>query len=126
MKKKFVAILSIFAVLAFTIAAYAYTQNTTSVADKPSCCKDSCPMKAKGHEGHDANGEHAKMDCCKKHDGDHAKADGKACDCCGDSCPMKKRGEGNAAAGASADEKGCCDCCGDSCPMKKGEKDTSV
>ncbi|MEQ1762081.1 MAG: hypothetical protein ABL984_02940, partial [Pyrinomonadaceae bacterium] len=119
MRKKLVASLSILAVLAFAIAAFAYTQNTNTLADKPSCCKskDSCPMKSK-HEGHDANGEHAKMDCCKKHDGDHAKAEGKSC--CGDSCPMKKKGEGANATTAATDGKSCCcDCCGDSCPMKK-------
>ena len=102
MRKKLIASLSILAIFAFAIAAFAYTQNTNTLADKPSCCKskDSCPMKAKGH---DANGEHAKMDCC------------------GDSCPMKKKGEGTAATASAAEAKGCCDCCGDSCPMKKGE-----
>ena len=115
MRKKLVASLSILAILAFAIAAFAYTQSTNTLADKPSCCKDSCPMKKKGHDGHDSKDEHAKMDCCKKHDGDHAKMEGS---CCGDSCPMKKKGDG-AATAVSADAKGCCDCCGDSCPMKK-------
>jgi len=112
MRKKLIASLSILAVFAFAIAAFAYTQNTASIADKPSCCKskDSCPMKSKGH---DANGEHAKMSCCKH-------AEGKACDCCGDSCPMKK--EGAAAVSASAESKDCCDNC-DCC---KGKKETSV
>lgn len=101
MRKKLIASLSILAIFGFAIAAFAYTQNTSTAADKPSCCKskDSCPMKAKGHEG---NADHSKMDCC------------------GDSCPMKKKGESAAATAASADDKSCCcDCCGDSCPMKK-------
>jgi hypothetical protein len=121
MKKKLIAALSIFAVFAFAIAAFAYTQSTNTLADKPSCCKskDSCPMKAKGHDGHGSNGEHAKMDCCKKHDGQHA--EGAACDCCGNSCTMKK-GEGTSAATASAEGKDCCDDC-DCC---KGKKETSV
>ena len=119
MRKKLVASLSILAILAFAIAAFAYTQSTNTLADKPSCCKDSCPMKKKDHDGHDSKDEHAKMDCCKKHDGDHANMEGS---CCGDSCPMKKKGDGAATATAvSADAKGCCDCCGDSCPMKKKE-----
>ena len=48
MKKRLIATLSILAVFAFAIAAFAYTQNTTAVADKQSCCKskDSCPMIA--------------------------------------------------------------------------------
>jgi len=127
MKKKILFAFAILAVLSMAIAAFAYGGiAVTNVGDKASCCKkDSCPMKVKGHEGHDANGEHAKMDCCKKHDGDHAKAEGKTCDCCGDSCPMKKS-DGASATDASAEGKSCCDCCGDSCPMKKGEKDTSV
>ena len=120
MKKRFFAILSIAVVLVFAIAAFAYTQNTTAKSgDKPSCCKstDSCPMKAKGH---DASGEHAKMSCCKKHDGDHAKHEGAACDCCGDSCPMK-RGERAATAGSATDEgKDCCDNC--DCCKGKTEK----
>lgn len=118
MKKKLVATLSILAVFAFAIAAYAYTQNTAPAAVTASCCKskDSCPMKMKGHEG---SGEHAKKDCCCK-DGQHA--EGKACDCCGDSCPMKK-GEGVAStSAASAEGKDCCDNC-DCC---KGKKETSV
>jgi len=122
MKKKLVAALSILAIFAFAIAAFAYTQTTSTVADKPSCCKskDSCPMKAKGHDGHDANGEHAKMDCCKKHGGDHAKTEGKSCDCCGDSRPMKK--DGASATAATAEGKDCCDNC-DCC---KAKKETSV
>ena len=113
MKKKLIASLSILAIFAFAIAAFAYTQNTSVAADKPSCCKskDSCPMKSKGHE---SNGEHAKMSCCKHEDG-------KACDCCGDSCPMKK-GEGTSATAASGEGKDCCDNC-DCC---KGKKETSV
>ena len=117
MKKRLIATLSILAVFAFAVAAFAYTQNTIAVADKPSCCKskDSCPMKSKGHDAnHDANGEHAKMDCCKHEEG-------KACDCCGDSCPMKKK-EGAAAASTSTQGKDCCDNC-DCC---KGKKETSV
>lgn len=112
MKKKFIASLSILAVFVFAFAAFAYTQNTTAIADKPSCCKskDSCPMKSNGH---DANGEHAKMNCCKHEEG-------KACDCCGDSCPMKKKD--GAAASASTEGKECCDNC-DCC---KGRKQTSV
>lgn len=118
MKKKFIASLSILAVFAFAIAAFAYTQNTNTLADKPSCCKskDSCPMKSKGHEG---NADHSKMECCKKHDGQHA--EGHKCDCCGDSCPMKKDGAA-AATAASAEGKDCCDNC-DCC---KGKKETSV
>ena len=120
MKKKLIAALSIFAVFAFAIAAFAYTKTSNTLADKPSCCKSkgSCPMKAKGDDGHESNGEHAKMSCCKKHDG--LQAEKKACDCCGDSCPMKK-GEGTSAA-ASAEGKDCCDNC-DCC---KGKKETSV
>jgi hypothetical protein len=122
MKNKFVAALSILAIFAFAVAAFAYTQNTNSIADKPSCCKskDSGPMKAKSHDGHDSNSEHAKMSCCKKHDGQHAEA--KTRDCCGDSCPMKKS-QGTSATAASATEgKDCCDDC-DCC---KGKKETSV
>ena len=101
MRKKLIASLSILAIFAFAIAAFAYTQNTNTLADKPSCCKskDSCPMKAKGHEG---NADHAKMDCC------------------GDSCPMKK-GERAATAGSATDEgKDCCDNC--DCCKGKTEK----
>ena len=121
MKKKFVAALSILAIFAFAITAFAYTQSTSSIADKPSCCKsmDSCPMKAKSRDGHESNGEHAKMSCCKKHDSQHT--EGKACDCCGDSCPMKK-GEGSSTSAARAESKDCCDNC-DCC---KGKKETSV
>jgi hypothetical protein len=120
MRKKLIASLSILAIFAFAIAAFAYAQTTNTLADKPSCCGDSCPMTKKGHDGHDAKAEHAKMDCCKKHDGSEGMAEGKSC--CGDSCPMKKKGEGaatTAATAPAAEGKGGCDCCGDSCPMKK-------
>jgi len=122
MKKKFIASLSILAVFAFAIAAYAYTQTTALVGGATaSCCKskDSCPMKMKGHEGHDPKAEHAGMSCCKKHDGQNA--DGKACDCCGDSCPMKK-GEGSSATATADDGKNCCD----SCDCCKGKAETAV
>ena len=118
MRKKLIASLSILAVFAFAIAAFAYTQSSAPISDKPSCrkSKDSCPMKSKGHG---SAGEHAKMDCCKKHDGQHA--EGNSCDCCGDSCPMKKK-DGAAAAPASAEGKDCCDNC-DCC---KGKEETAV
>ena len=125
MKKKLLASLSILAIFAFAIAAYAFNaQSYAPVAVKASCCKSkkSCLMKMKGHDGHDSKGEHAKMDCRKKHCGDHAKADGKTCcDSSGDSCPMKKKGDGAAEA---SEDKDCCDSC--DCCKGKSEKETSV
>lgn len=127
MKKKLIASLSILAVFAFAIAAFAYTQNVNLSAPSASSSlsKDSCPMKMKGHEG---SGEHGKMSCCKKHDGQHA--EGQSCDCCGDSCPMKK-GEGAAATAASTsatDSANCCDNCDDcdNCDCCKGKTEASV
>ena len=129
MKKKFIAVFAVIALFMMVIAAYAYTQQTTTLGDKACCCKgegDSCPMKGKSH---DEKGEHAGMSCCKKHDGEHAehaKGEGHSCDCCGDSCPMKK-GEGAAVSvSTSTDGKSCCDCCGDSCPMKKEKPKTTA
>ena len=60
MKKKIISLIAVVAVLAFAIAAFAYTQANETVSTTASCCKkdgDSCPMKAKG--GHGENGEHA-------------------------------------------------------------------
>lgn len=116
MKKKLIASLSILAVLAFAIAAFAYTQNASVVASAASCCKskDSCPMKMKGHG---ESGEQAKTSCCK-HD------QGEACDCCGDSCPMKK-GEGDAVSAAPASSVEGEDCC-DNCDCCKGKRETSI
>ena len=121
MKKKFLGIFAIFALLSLAIAAYAYTQNTTPNSEATaSCCKgkDSCPMKGKSE--HAEGGDHAKTSCCKKHDGgDHAKkAEGACCDCCGDSCPMKK-GDGTAKA---EDGKSCCD----NCECCKGKVDSAA
>ena len=110
MKKRIIATFAVLAIFALAIAAYAYTNTSSNViADKQSCCakKDSCPMKAKGHEGQD--GDH-KMSCCK-HGKDHAKEEGHSC--CGDSCPMKKGETGS----ATGDDKSCCDNC-DCCKGK--------
>ena len=108
MKKRILAIFTIFAVFGLAIAAYAYTQTSVGTAASASCCKDSCPMKNKGGDNH---AEHGK---------DHAKGEGHSCCCSGDSCPMKgehgKSGEHNANGQAH-------NCCGDSCPMKKKEGD---
>ena len=116
MKKRTIATLVVLVLFALTIAAFAYTNSSNVVAGKACCCKsgDSCPMKSKDDKG----GEHAKMSCCAKHDGD-AKAEGHSC--CGDSCPMKKGEKSSTAVAASADGHDCCGCCGDSCPMKKKE-----
>ena len=110
MRKRITASLTIIAIFALAIAAFAYTRGTTTtISAVASCCKkdgDSCPMKGKGH---DDKSEHAKMSCCKKHVGEHAKADGH--ECCGDSCPMKK-GEGKGTdVSSTADGKSCCDNC---------------
>lgn len=111
MKKKLIASLSIIAVFAFAIAAYALTQNT-SPTTPPSCCKstDSCPIKANTAKV----GEHAKSDCCN---------DG--CNCCkGGSCPMKKGEKATKAssAGEAEAEKKCCNTC-DCCASKKAATD---
>ena len=79
MKKKFIVAISIMAVFALSIAAFAYTRSSTVVATGDSCCTgDSCPMKKKKAEGAKHESCCDKCDCCK---------DGK---CEGDSCPMKK------------------------------------
>lgn len=118
MKKKFLILFAVAALLSLALAAYAFTNNSPMVGPTAaSCCKgkDSCPMKGKSE--HNGGGDHAKMSCCKKHDGDHAKKEGASCDCCGDSCPMKK-GDG----AAKAEEgKSCCDNC-DCC---KGKADSA-
>ena len=117
MKKKFLTLFAVFALLSLAIAAYAYTNNTRPTdSAAASCCKgkDSCPMKGKSEHGE--GGDHANTSCCKKHGGDHAnKAEGASCDCCGDSCPMKK-GDGTAKA---EEGKSCCDNC-DCCKGKAG------
>ena len=108
MKKKIIALLAIIALFGLAIATYAYTTTSSTTTPAACCCKkdgDSCPMKGKGH---DDKGEHANMSCCKKHDGDHAKAEDHTCDCCGDSCPMKKK---DGATAAASDAKSCCDDC---------------
>ena len=105
MKKRIIATFAVLAIFALAIAAYAYTNTNSNVAaDKHSCCakKDSCPMKAKGHEGKE--GDH-KMSCCK-HGNNHAKEEGHSC--CGDSCPMKKK---DGATAAASDGKSCCEDC---------------
>ena len=113
MKKRVVATFAIIAALGAAIATYAFAQQgPENTAASASCCKskDSCPMKSKGH---DKSGEHAKMDCCKKHDSGHtAHKEGSCCACCGDSCPMKKDGEAAATSNASAEgDKNFCDNC---------------
>ena len=122
MKKKFLTLFAVVALLSLGIAAYAYTQNPTATsAAASSCCKgkDSCPMKGKSDHGE--GGEHAKMSCCKKHGGDQAnKAEGASCDCCGDSCPMKK-GDGTAKA---EEGKSCCDNC--DCCKDKAKSETAA
>ena len=121
MIRKFLMLFAVAAMFSLAIAAYAYTQNTPAAAGTAaSCCKksDSCPMK--GKSDHEQGGEHAKMSCCKKHGGDHAKAEGAGCDCCGDSCPMKN-GDASAA-GHHADGKNCCDNC--DCCGGKAKKDS--
>ena len=125
MKRRIIGVLAIVALLSLAVAAYAYTNgSSTKTVVAASCCKkdsDSCPMKGKA--GHDVKeGEHAKASCCDKHRaGHHATAEGQHnCDCCGDSCPMKK-GE-TATAASATDGKNCCDDC-DCC---KGESETSA
>jgi hypothetical protein len=123
MKRRIIGLMVIIAMFGLAIAAFAYAQETTRATTAACCCKkdsDSCPMKGKGH---DDKGEHAKMSCCSKHGGDHAKgedhskADGHSCDCCGDSCPMKKK---DGATAVSSDEKSCCEDC--ACCKAKTEK----
>ena len=112
MKKRSFLLFTILAVFALAIAAFAYTQSGTDLNASASCCKksDSCPMKANGN---DNNGENKKMSCCAKHNGEHAKTEGKSCcDCCGDSCPMKKDASATAPdAVAGTDDKNCCENC---------------
>ena len=120
MKKKFLTLFALFALFSLAVAAYAYTNNT-GVSTSSSCCtgKDSCPMKGKSEHG--GGGDHAKMSCCKKHDGGHAKkAEDAPCDCCGDSCPMKK-GDGVA---KTEDGKNCCDDC--ECCKDKAKSETAA
>jgi hypothetical protein len=127
MKKKIIALAAIFAVFGLAVAAYAYTQTTSSQTAKASCCKkgDSCPMKAK--TGHAKTGEHDKDSCpMKTQTASSISTDehGCCCDCCGDSCPMKKKnGEAKATAVSHSEEgKDCCDDC-DCC---KGKHETAA
>ena len=115
MKKRIIASLAIFALMALAAAAFAYTRTASVGADRAACCKsaDSCPMKSKGHD-HKAGHE---TSSCEKHEAGHAKAEGHSCDCCGDSCPMKKDG---ASAMSASDGKSCCDNC-DCCKGKSAE-----
>jgi hypothetical protein len=80
MKKKFIVIVSILALFALSIAAYAYTRSSGSAA--ASCCAgDSCPMKGKKAEGSKQASCCDDCACCK---------DGKAK---AESCPMKKHAD---------------------------------
>lgn len=137
MKRRVLAIFTIFAIFGLAIAAYAFTQTTTSTTASASCCKDSCPMKKKDGDHAEHGKDHAKGEghkCCGDScpmKGDHAKggehhATGEAHNCCGDSCPMKKKdGQATAAAASSAEDgKGCCDNC--DCCKGKAKKEASA
>lgn len=101
MKKKILVLVSIVALFALSIAAYAYTQ-TSEVRENAvacSCCKDdSCPMKKKDGSATE------KTSCCD--DCEHCK---------GDSCPMKKKDGSHSTASHTehADGDCCCACCKD-------------
>jgi hypothetical protein len=127
MKKRFLAIFAIVAVLGLAIAAYAYTQTAANVAATASCCGDSCPMKGKNEHGKDHTKGEGNHNCCGDScpmKGEHGKsgdhnANAEKHSCCGDSCPMKKKdGEAKATAVSASEEgKGCCDNC-DCCKGK--------
>jgi len=102
--KKLIFVISILAVFALSIAAFAYTQGR-DVKTADSCCMgDSCPMKQQ------MAGNPKKGSCCDK--------------CNGDSCPMKKQVENKSGTAAAAElvsqnvvvatGDGCCgcSCCG--------------
>jgi len=130
MKKRIIAIFAIVAVFGLAIAAFAYTQTTTSTTVSASCCKDSCPMKNKDGNNAEHGKDHAKGEghkCCGDScpmKGEHAK--GEAHNCCGDSCPMKKKdGPATAtAASATEDGKSCCDNC--ECCKGKAKAETAA
>jgi hypothetical protein len=108
MKRKLIFVVSIFALFAFSIAAYAYTRTSSQTALAAACCccsGDSCPIKKKDASGKETASCCDSCDCCK---------DGK---CTGDSCPMKKK-DGSHADHATmphdsmaAEHEGCCSCC---------------
>lgn len=118
MKKKILVFVSLLALMALSIAAYAYTRTSNGSAVTASsccCCKgDSCPMKKKDAPSADSaknaevkNDTSAAASCCD------------SCEHCkGGSCPMHKSEgakAGDHTAGHAAGE-GCCACCKD----KKG------
>lgn len=105
MKRRILIVISVIALFAFTIAAYAYTRSSVATERAISCCcceGDSCPMKKK--EASDSE----RASCCDN------------CDSCkGDACPMKKT-EGASTTAAEAHKEagthaeGCsCSCCKD-------------
>ena len=106
MKRRLILVLSILALFAFYIAAYAYTRasSQTSLAAACCCCSgDSCPLKKKNASGIET-ASCDNCDCCK---------DGK---CSGESCPMKnKEGSHSDHAtlqhdGTSIGHEACCSC----------------
>ena len=98
MKKKLLVFITL---LMLSIAAFAYTRNTspTSVAAACCCCKgDSCPMKKDKDASKDKSSD--KASCCDK--------------CKGDSCPMHKGDAAHDGAGAGEHAGDCsCACCKD-------------
>ena len=107
MKRKLTIIVSILALFAFTIAAYAYTRTSSQTALSAACCccsGDSCPMKKKDALGKKTATCCDNSDCCK---------DGK---CTGDSCPMKKKDGSHVDHatmqhdGTSIGHEACCSC----------------
>lgn len=121
MKSRFLGLYVLIALLSFSFAALALSQNTLSAPQAASrttssgCCnkgdKDSCKMKRE-------NGDQTKGSCCKKQGGDQSSPGCSGCGGCGDSCQMKK-GEGSS---PSADGKSCCG----SCDCSKDKTKTGV
>ena len=106
MRKRILAVISVFLLLGMAIAAAAYQRTPARTEASMACCcctGDSCPMKANGEAAGEATACCGDKCCCKA---------GNA-----DSCPMKKTGDAakaDSASGAQPDQEkkeGCCSCC---------------